>query len=101
MDDAVAPAIRCCVLVRCGRATNHECRASPADRRNDPAYDATAVISRREHGASDMSVVAALLLLLGQSPSGSVNLTPGGGTVYPDSGGIPTTPPPPPPNSPY
>jgi hypothetical protein len=48
-----------------------------------------------------MSVVAALLLLLGQPSSGSVVPTPGAGTVHPDSGGIPTTPPPPPPNSPY
>jgi len=48
-----------------------------------------------------MSVVAALLLLLGQPSSNSVNLTPGAGAVHPDSGGIPTMPPPPAPNSPY
>jgi hypothetical protein len=44
-----------------------------------------------------MSVVAALLLLLGQPSSGSAGFTPGAGGIHPDSGGIPTTPPPPPP----
>jgi hypothetical protein len=48
-----------------------------------------------------MSVVAALLLLLGQPSSNSVNLNPGGGVVQPESGGIPTRPPPPVPISPY
>lgn len=40
-----------------------------------------------------MSLVAVLLLLLGQPPSGEIANT----GVHPDSGGIPTTPPPPPP----
>jgi hypothetical protein len=43
-----------------------------------------------------MSVVAALLLLLGQPSSDSASLNPAVGTLHPDSGGIPTTPPPPP-----
>jgi len=57
---------------------------------------ALAVIRRCEHWGTIMSVVAALLLLMGQPSSDSVGLSPGGGTLHPDSGGIPTTPPPPP-----
>jgi hypothetical protein len=48
-----------------------------------------------------MSLVAVLMLLLGQPSSDTIALDPGAGSVQPDSGGIPTTPPPPRPTLPY
>jgi hypothetical protein len=97
-----APAIRPPVAIDAGsKLTTKAALHLLTGGRIDSMMLALAVTRLREHWGTIMSVVAALLLLLGQPSSDSVKLTPGAGTLHPDSGGIPTTPPPPPPNSPY